>query len=57
MEMKSLKRLKRRKGYVKNELNILPITDKIIEYRTHWLNNLNRMNKELFPKQTLNYKP
>ncbi|KAJ4439494.1 hypothetical protein ANN_07618 [Periplaneta americana] len=42
---------------IRNELNLLPIIDKIKEYRIRWSNHLRRMDKERIPKQVLDYKP
>ncbi|KAJ4434311.1 hypothetical protein ANN_22866 [Periplaneta americana] len=36
---------------IRNELNLLPIIDKIKEYRIRWSNHLRRMDKERIPKQ------
>ena len=40
---------------IRNELNLLPIRDKIEKFRIRWSNHLNREHKERFPKET-NYK-
>ncbi|KAJ4445095.1 hypothetical protein ANN_06894 [Periplaneta americana] len=55
--VKGCTRLNRyRNDDIRNELNLLPIIDKIKEYRIRWSNHLRRMDKERIPKQVLDYK-
>lgn len=47
----------KRNEEILQELKMIPIMDKILDYKTNWINHVNRMSKSRFPKLLKNYTP